>query len=300
MRTEISCFSDLRKLRNSNENDEFILTDNIVLGSDYVPDFVENFIISWLFPIDEFNGVLDGNGYKIDSFSYEGPEEISLIKNNKGTIKNLELDNVDIKSKKTASGIVLSNYGKIKNCTVCGIVESKFMASGIAGKNIKGDVIGCDFDGCISLSNFAGGIVGENGGLVKNCHSSGTYNIPGTAGGISFINLKNGIIRNCSSEVVLITTSKSPFSGGPPSGNPIGGLVGDNQKGATVEDSYFVGSLFIGRKSGMLVGNNIGCCKNCYYMGDGKCFGYTERNVGEVGAKDSVDDIKNSIIVGKI
>ena len=333
MRTEISRFRDLWKLRNSSEGDEFVLTNDIIFGFNYTPDFVEKFITNWLFPIDDFNGVLDGDGHTIYSFRCEGMEESSLIKNNNGVIKNLELDNVKIiagdkaaglalsnngkikncfvrgkvKSEwdgddlstigdKESAGLALSNNGKIKNCSVSCLIEGSLMSSGLVGVN-EGDVVDCDFDGCINFSDFIGGIVGDNYGLVKNCHSSGSVNTGGTCGGIAFNNDgDNAVIENCWSDVTLNGGCGETTI----SDRSIGGLVGSNRERSTVRDSYFVGALIGEGRKGMIIGKNNGVCRNCYYMGSHDGFGFKGDNVENVGHKESIEEIKDSILVGKI
>ena len=163
-----------------------------------------------------FTSVIEGNDYTISGLyidntnSYQG-----LFGNNGGTIKNIKIDNLYIKSdvgtgRSTSGGIVGYNTGTVENCQV---TNSNIIASG----------------------NNVGGIVGwnENGGTIKNCTNSAKITNTGTysTGGIVGWNNNNSEVYNCSN-LGDITGSAN-----------VGGIAGTNQANSVIEDSYNNGDI---------------------------------------------------------
>lgn len=303
MSIEISSFWDLRKLRNSSEGDEFVLTDDIDFGFGFLPGFLERLILTYVFPIEEFNGVLDGQGYEIRDFEFISNTEIDdmsqfggLIKKNNGVVKNLSLVGLDIYGVSKAAGLAIFNEGLVKSCSVSGSLEVGFMCSGVVGQN-HGKVFDCSFNGVIRGSDYAGGVVGSNCCVVKSCESSGFFVETVTSGGIAFVNDSNSgecLVSDCFSDVSIKECSSAK--------SLTGGLVGENLSSGVVKDSYFVGNVY-GNKfdNGFLVGRNGGVCENCYYIGEeSKAIGTNFGDIKSVDVKDSVDSIENSIVAGKI
>ena len=128
----------------------------------------------WI-PIEEFSGKLDGNGYKITNFTmnitsaqqnHAYSASHGFVKSNKGTIKNLTLENFDYVS--TGYGnlyvgtIAAVNYGTVENCTVNNAMSEE--GNGIKWWNYNGTQTGWYY-------SSHGVLVGYNcaGGVVKNC-----------------------------------------------------------------------------------------------------------------------------------
>lgn len=95
--------------------------------------------------IAEFNGVFDGNGYKISGLHISGTDSIAAMFGKlTGTVKNLKIENSSF------SG------------SVCGA---------IAADNSSGAVLNCFVDVTVS-GEIAGAVVGRNYGEISNCVAS--------------------------------------------------------------------------------------------------------------------------------
>lgn len=165
-----------------------------------------------------FSAVIEGNDYTISGLyidntnSYQG-----LFGNNTGTIKNIKMNDLYIKSdvgtgRSTTGGIVgYNNGGTIENCQ---IANSTIIASG----------------------NNVGGIVGwnENGGTVRKCTSSAKITNTGTysTGGIVGWNNNNGQVYDCSNSGDITGSAN------------VGGIVGTSQANSIIENTYNTGNIF--------------------------------------------------------
>ena len=134
-----------------------------------------------------FTGELDGNGHSIINPGVNEIEQsthFSMFYINEGTIKNLNIENINIISDKDTSypeGIIAQvNKGTIENCTISGNVT----ITSETGNNSIGGIVGSLFDGtikdCVSkvnitcLSGTIGGIsVYQSGGTIENCTNAG-------------------------------------------------------------------------------------------------------------------------------
>ena len=186
-------------------------------------------------PISEFSGILEGNGHCIQDLRMlrEGKQQaepISLILKNKGTIRNLGLEQVaiwtdgnedlatlvqenagsiencyamgDLTGSGYVSGLVGTNTGSIQSCLVEMNLTSKLAGSGIATSNLGGNIQDCIFWGNIQ-ADYASGIVNGNYGTdqargkIENCINKGTIvSLTGDASGIAFANTMSDIL-NC-------------------------------------------------------------------------------------------------------
>lgn len=176
-------------------------------------------------PIEEFSGVLDGNGHQIIGMNIytdtdESAEEtwnvglIGLLNN--GSIKNLGMKNVNIDVKARHVGalvgrIEFKNSPKtsvIKNCYISGDIRNTngyntyYSSGGIAGY-IRANVYSDDtvIENCLNMANitvgtasadsYAGGILGNCWGadfdskVCKNCYSIGKIKGAAYNGGIT-------------------------------------------------------------------------------------------------------------------
>ncbi|MBQ6946887.1 MAG: hypothetical protein IJN42_02475, partial [Clostridia bacterium] len=145
---------------------------------------------------DTFRGVLDGNGHKIRNLyinrSMSTYAKVGLFGDNRGTIKNLGLENARISvnalgaiSTIDVGGIAGWNEGRIENCHITGEITvtseawyTGLCVGGMAGENMNGQVIDCDNKARISgesvYSVNVGGLVGlTNGGSVTKCYNQG-------------------------------------------------------------------------------------------------------------------------------
>ena len=92
-----------------------------------------------------FRGVFDGEGHVISNITIRKKlGAVGLFGNNGGMIKNVHVRLADIES-----------YGYSA-------------AGGIAGSN-QGIIMGCSFEGKLSMGDRVGGIAGENYGSIVIC-----------------------------------------------------------------------------------------------------------------------------------
>jgi hypothetical protein len=138
-----------------------------------------------------------------------------LIGSNGGNIIN-SYSEASVSGTLEVGGLVGRNdHGTITNCSAGGSVVrcwSGMYTGGLVGLNEIGAIINCYSTNFVIGSNYVGGLVGENFGLVSNCYSYSEDYVFGTyrVGGLVGRNL--GIVSNCYS------TNKSMG----------GGLVGEN------------------------------------------------------------------------
>lgn len=221
--TGIYNIADLSGIRN-NPSGKYILMNDIDMTEDTKKGGDWDNGMGWA-PIEEFSGVLDGNGHQIIGMNIytdtdESAEEtwyvglIGLLKN--GSIKNLGMKNVNIDVKARYVGalvgrIEFKNSPKtsvIKNCYISGDIRNTngyniyYSSGGIAGY-IGLSVYSDDtvIENCLNMANitvgtagadsYAGGILGNCWGadfdskVCKNCYSIGKIKGAAHNGGIT-------------------------------------------------------------------------------------------------------------------
>ena len=208
-----------------NDCDEkiFKLANDIDLSS------VENFT-----PIGNYDnpfvGTFDGDGKIISNLKIVGENYVGLFGCNAGKIKNLNLSKVEIKACNFIGGLVGSNGGTIKNCTVNVNVSGCDDVGGLVGSNI-GEIENCSASGNVSGKENVGGLVGDNDLFghnvtieIENCTASsnvcGTKKVGGLVG-----NNDNGTIENCTASGTVCGVED------------VGGLVGYNND--PVDNPFF-------------------------------------------------------------
>lgn len=170
-----------------------------------------------------FTGELDGDGHTIKNPGVNEIEQItqfSMFYMNRGTIKNLNVENINVniiadnEEINYQEGIFAKiNYGTIDNCTTSGNI------------NIQSD----------NSINFIGGIVGNlYDGAIRNCVNKVNITCTsGTVGGITAYRA-GGIIESCTNE---------------------GNLTGSNVNGICME---YVGTLSNCTNTGNITATNVG------------------------------------------
>lgn len=192
--------------------------------------------------IETFTGSIDGGNHKVE---YLRPSYISisndygdttiykaLIKDNKGTIKNLtlsvnnSLDDTITNSTVYLSGLAITNSGTIDNVHIT--------TFGSASLHISAKVIGS------TSATKVAGLVNENSGTISNSSvettttitalddNAKTYKISTLVAGL--VNINSGTIDN------------SYFSGNL-QGNFVGGIANENS--GTISNSYSLGKAFV-------------------------------------------------------
>ncbi len=140
----------------------------------------------------ENNNVFDGMGYVVSNWTNkEGSSDMGFIRGWVGSIKNVTLENVTLKTSGRSAILAAKVYSDIDNCHLvnCSIEDSYWACGGIAGLYNSGSISNCSVVGCTIKSNGGtGGIVGvinESAGerKVENCViSNSTVNNTGNYG----------------------------------------------------------------------------------------------------------------------
>ena len=269
-------------------------------------------------PISEFTGTYDGQGYKISGYTLTSTaQRVGLFAYNKGTIKNIVLENVTIKANVASNrnlfcgGIVAYNYasGIIENCSVSGSIYGTIptgnleeYVGGIAGLNL-GTVKDCQnhasvtADATAGSDIYAGGIVGNNNTTVKNCYNDGKIQAVNgrncLAAGIAAINF--GTVSGMKNEGEIYSYS-TIAEDGYYSDAYSGGIVGYNK--GTV--SYGENSGYIKAES---IADNAEAGGITAYTGGayGDAGGYTveySKNTGEVTSHSTAGESRVGGITG--
>ena len=263
------------------------LTDDITLTSDWTP-------IS-----STFAGTFDGNNKYISGLKIRNTDSnnAGLFAQISGTVKDLELRDVDIKVSVNASKYVgaVAGYstGTIENCVVSGTVTgngqgSGFSVGGVAGGNAGGKVVGCSSTASVTAngsSSRVGGVVGNNmmNATVVACyHTGGAITGDGTgniyAGGV--------VGRNVVSQVTACYASCNVnISNG--QGNA-GGVIGYDGGGSSYNACYWAGTIKKGKaEQGWGIGNNsthTGATK----VGDGVTWTYAVEDMNAKLSKEGI------------
>ena len=162
-----------------------------------------------------------------------------------------------------AGGIVGTNLqtGVVYNCKITtsssstGTIKARIGGGTIVGYN-KGTIELCTSEGCFgawnsketgkSTSNYSysGGIVGINAGMVTKCAVTGSGKL---------------LAQRIENEGSIVAGTNNLN---------LGGIVGYNMAGATVNESYFAGIRVHGDENvGGIAGLNAGAIANCYVAG---------------------------------
>lgn len=158
----LSTAEDLEKLR-ANPSGSFVLTQSIT--------------VDCLQPFSEFNGALDGQGYRIRVTSLEMASDWSYALfcslGNHAQVKNLEVEiSMEFPELEPLRfyGLACSNSGRIYNCTVASKVKNMTYVYGLVGEN-NGSLSDCqvelDVENCAVLS----GLTNRNweGADIESC-----------------------------------------------------------------------------------------------------------------------------------
>ncbi|MCD8167055.1 MAG: fimbrillin family protein [Bacteroides sp.] len=132
-------------------------------------------------PIDSFDGIFDGNGYRLNNLYVTGT---GLVHTNNGTIRNLHIDSgcLNATGENVAGSICAVNNGTLVACVnEARIIYAPAVAGGICGTNTAGgQIIGCVNTGNIEQGTILGGICGNNENPSANtfisCVNTGMLN----------------------------------------------------------------------------------------------------------------------------
>ncbi len=130
--------------------------------------------------MDKFEGVLDGRNMAFKNMSVtwsDGVKNKGIICENKGTIRNLVLDNMTLSAEtcSTVGFIAVSSSGSVIDHVIfkSGSVLGADRSGGICGELNEGVIVNCGVQGGTvqAVGNNVGGIVGYAHGFVINCYS---------------------------------------------------------------------------------------------------------------------------------
>ena len=247
---------------------------------------------------DGFSGSLDGRGYTVYNLNLKG--ETGIFSNIVGgTVKNLNLKQVNATPSANGGIISACNYGYIENCTVSGTIEtSKTEKVGaITGEN-NGQIENCTAEVKIiadGISALAGGICAENCGVISRCAFSGSISSDSESSVIGGICAKDteGYISESAAKLSLVTTAGQAVAGG------ICALSEDTQ----IYKCAAMGKI---RQSGNEIAAG-GICAEVYGSTVYDCFSQTEISLnagrmtaGGICAKAVGSNIQNTYATGRL
>lgn len=244
---------------------------------------------------DAFTGVFNGNNHTIRNLVIhsEANGHTGLFGSNRGLIRNLRLEDCDIRGERNVGILVGYNNGVLKNCFASGLVKGTNVVGGLAGQN-DGLITHCSTHvSVVGDQNDIGGLVGQTGGrggrnpgIIEACDSRSTVNGSTSVGGLVGYDNFGGVILECTSLCdvtgqenvggltgteegsVIRSRAESTVSGR----TRVGGMVGQmTQYFQTCLESFSVSSVYSEEIGGGLIGSmDEGFympISDCYYIG---------------------------------
>jgi len=207
---------------------------------------------------DVFLGTLDGGGYEICDLFINRPNTYDVglltVVYLGGGITNLGVVNATVTGYMWVGGLAGLSIGTVDNSYSVASVNGTHPVGGLVGGNGREGILKNSYSiGNVTGDGSVGGLVGANGGIVSDCHCTGSViSKEDHAGGLVGYNERGTVSDSYSSANVI-------------GYNAVGGLMGENYEG-TVSNSYSTGSV-TGGNAGGLVGENWGTVSNSYSTG---------------------------------
>ena len=227
---------------------------------------------------DGLLATFDGNGYTIANLYINRPGNngVGLFGTSSGTIRNVELNAVQVTGNVGVGGLVGLDFGSISDSTASGTVTGNHDVGGLVGVNGDGAITNSAASGTVSGNDNVGGLVGENWGVISGSETSATVSGNVGVGGLVGQNRRASAISdsaasgdvsgndkvgglvgwNLGAYNIVGTISNSTAEGDATGRFYVGGLVGLNA--GTIEDSTASGNVAGVRDHGPLVGANDG------------------------------------------
>ena len=212
-----------------------------------------------------FKGVFDGDGHTVSNLeliNIDSDHQGLFGVVNDGTVKNVDLENVNISGRSWIGGIAGYTNGVIENCIVSGSVRGSFAVGGIAG-DLYGRVAECinraNISGSTQIVGGIAGYMGTNAGIktqiVKSINEgpvTGVLYTGGVAG-----NMTAGEITACSNQALVTATGYDGFTGGI-AGSLGGGTISRCFNAGQIDGSsnYTISGGIVGYLSSGTVENN--------------------------------------------
>ena len=213
----------------------------------------------------DFNGTFDGQGYSITGLTIDRFAFAGLFgaTGSESTVTDISVREADINATNWVGGLVGRNDG--------GIIKKSHTTGAVEGSRLVGGLVGVNTDG-----------------MVNNSHSTASVN-GGDFGVGGFAGRNSGTISN------------SYATGAVDGSEEVGGLVGGNLGGSTIEKSYATGDVSVsGNNAGGLAASNAGSIEKSYATGSvsGDVFvgGFVGQNVGV----DAAGSIIESYAIGDV
>lgn len=244
--------------------------------------------------IPYFNGTFEGNGYTISHVSLgEKGSNTGFFRyiGEKGVVQNLNLSGkiAPSGSQENIGGVAGVNYGTITECTFSGSVTGNKAVGAIAGVNkAVGKIINCSSNAVILATNYTGGIVGKNDGLVTGCISESSVNVEELETTLDLGGIDIGTL-NITQNVVTR--------------NDMGGIAGIST-GIIMEceNRGIIGFVHLGYNVGGIAGRQSGKVIDCTNQGEvlgrkdvGGIVGQAEPYVESEYLEDKVDEARQDI-----
>ena len=127
-------------------------------------------------PIEYFEGTFNGLNHKITGLYINNNTDNNAMFNRltrSSSVRNLMICDGKLRGRYNIAGVCLDNYGLIENCGIyCNIRSVKF--SGIIAWSNWGSIINSYCNGEIEGTDYVGGAIGWNFGIITNCYVSST------------------------------------------------------------------------------------------------------------------------------
>jgi hypothetical protein len=272
-------------------------------------------------PIGPFNGMFDGNDFKIKGlFINRGQNDnVGLF----GCIgKDAEINGVYVAAdiitgKNCVGGLAGVSHGRVTNCGVSGMLSGREQVGGLVGSN-SGSIIDSYSTGEVSGEKTVGGLAGISDGTVSQCYCAGKVDGGGVLGGL--VGESSGEITECYflGEVQGKNTESNAGGAVSPGAAAFGatlgmiGLVGGimsglgKDRGDTDAVRAVVGYASSG--TGGLVGSNVSklsktgtvtkCCSMGKVSGEGDVGGLVGNNSGDITLCYSTGEVIGNKTVG--
>ncbi len=208
-----------------------------------------------------YTGTFDGDNHKISNLNIIGEGKAGLFGTNGGTVKDVNIDGINIEGGTTVGAIAGDNQGAISKCTVSGIAAS--------GNSVKGLI--------------AAGIAGFNSGTVTECKVTDVgITSNGYCGGIVAQNLDEASITKC------IVNGSTTITGG----SATGGIVGYNDGGTIGGSAENANRIYIDPTTGI---TDAICGSNNIVNSSGiVSYNYVDDSAMATGYVSSTDDEGNT------
>lgn len=241
--------------------------EELCIGYELLPE-QDNTIIfstSWI-PVgtsatDHFEAILEGNGSTIQDLAISNTvaeNNVGFFKSLSGTVQNLTIRNARVIGSGTDIGSlagILRTGGVIENVTIVNASSSTGLRN-VDARNSMGGLVGSsEGGGEIRNSSTVGVEVGNTNNIVDSVEGAST-------GGL--IGENTGTVTNSYSTGLVIANSTAGDMGD----GGVGALVGQNNAGGTIRNSYSLGNVGGDANVGGLVGRNIGVIMNSYAAGN--------------------------------